>query len=72
MHDFADANLQRSTKSLLWHIELIDVQRYAFAFEWKGIGCKKSLIDKSIYNVKKTRQLIDYLKNFPTFRRLCG
>ncbi|MDD2709426.1 MAG: transposase [Verrucomicrobiae bacterium] len=51
-----------------------------FSFQWALIGRKpedrlplaKAFIAKTIWNFPTTRTLLDYLKNAPSLRRLCG
>jgi hypothetical protein len=67
-------------KEFVRTIELVNPERYAKLYDWKGIGCKpyerssiiKAFILKPIYQYKSTRALIEQLKISPTLRRLCG
>lgn len=72
--------LNSKHKEFIRAIELIDLEKYTKLFQWKRIGCKphnresilKSLIAKSIFNIKHTRGLVCYLKSSSILRRLCG
>jgi len=60
--------------------ELCDLEKHIAPYRWKYNGRKrkerlsllKAFIAKAVHNFSTTRALIDYLKNCPTLRRLCG
>lgn len=72
--------LREKHKEFIRIIELVDLERYASTFSWKGIGCKphdrtciiKALIAKPVFKISQTRGLVHYLRSAPSLRRLCG
>ena len=72
--------LTERQKELIRTIELVNPEKYARFYDWKGIGCKpydrasiiKAFIAKPIYQFKTTIVLIEHLKTSPSLRRLCG
>jgi len=72
--------LTEKQKEFIRVVEAIDLVKYLGAFQWKGLGRKRSsrlsllkaFVAKSVFGYQNTKIMIENLNGNPTIRRLCG